>query len=115
MRSYKHFFKEALMPPSVSQNEGGPVSVSLMKKTKQSMRYFVTGNRNAVLHWLNKKKWQYDQNSIAVKRILKVMDSIQNPENYHKFKSKSGDNIDIDNDGYGDMVSVTLDINLNER
>lgn len=115
MRNYNYFFKEALMPPSVKNVSSGPVSVSIMKKTKQAMRYFITGNRSAVLQWLNEKKWQYNQDSIAVKRIYKVMNSLQDPAQQHKFKNKSGDVIDSDGDGRNDMVSVTLDINLNER
>ena len=75
------------------------------------MRYFLTGERAAVLSWLNEKKWQYVQNAVAVKRIRQIMNSLLDPEQAKKFKPKSGD----ENDETVDLVSVTLDINLNER
>ncbi len=101
--------KEALMPPQVKATPHGNVSVRVLKKTKNSMRYFLTGEREAVLTWLNEKKWQYNQEAIAVKRIKQLMNSLLDPEQVKKFKAKSGD------DETADLVSVTLDIDLNER
>ena len=103
------FLKEALMPPQVKMTSQGNVTVRVLKKNKNCMRYFLTGDRRAVLTWLNEKKWQYFQDSIAVKRIRHLMNSLLDPNQNKKFKPKSGDSHETD------LVSATLDINLNER
>ena len=105
----QHWIKEALMPPQIKTTDHGNVTVRVFKKNKNNMRYFLTGERTAVLNWLNEKKWQYRQECIAVKRIKHLMDSLNDPQKLKDFKPKSGD------DETADLVSVTLDIDSNER